>query len=713
MATKKILIQVILDDKASASNKKLGNALGKTTGKFKEMTAAQEKQYIAEQKSIIQQTQYINTLKKRALVEANVASAANKNRTQSGLNNAILLESGRLASDLNYGFTAIANNLGQLVTLFGSFAETNGGVIASFKELGKSLWGIGGILIGVQLLIAFGQPLYDFFTGMTEAVKKAAKSTKELKKSFDDLNSSLVIAEEYVEIIKDVNTTEEERENIIKELIKLVPDLKEEDFKYGENLDLVKAKIDQYAISQASRIEIDKLVEDNSELLSKRRKIGVINELKDEEKKAAAILKYATEYGFAQELVTDKASQARIKTSKFANKSTEDLAKSFKYNSKITIDESDKILEKVRELTDTSFLGGKGDGDGDPDDINKFYDKFIKDLDKFLKEKKELEDGFYESKLTEEDVELLQAEERYIKIIEVAKALGFDTKLLEDARNAEILGIQTKYDDIEKDKEEKKQLQLQKIRDKYQLGKLKVEEDIVSDPETLDELAVFEEKQLAKVAKQEEFSLAELDKLILTTEEKELAVTDIEAYYAAVRLKNEEDNAKAKKKIGDLEKKSKLEQIDAIGKGLMSASKIAGESTGVGKALAIAGTTMSTYAAAQTAYQSQLVPADPTSTGRAIIAAASATLSGLANVKAIMSVKTPAMKETSSVTGGTGGGVSIQAPDFNVVGQGSANQLGQVIGNQFGGPLRAYVVSGDISSAQELDRNITNTATVG
>ena len=712
MATKKILIQVILDDKASASNKKLGNALGKTTGKFKEMTAAQEKQYIAEQKSIIQQVQYTNTLKKRALVEANVASAANKNRTQSGLNNAILLESGRLASDLNYGFTAIANNLGQLVTLFGSFAETNGGVIASFKELGKSLWGMGGILIGVQLLIAFGQPLYDFFTGMTEAVKKAAKSTKELKKSFDDLNSSLVIAEEYVEVIKDVNTTEEERENIIKELIKLVPDLKEEDFKYGENLDLVKAKIDQYAISQASRIEMDKLVEDNSELLSKRRKIGIINEIKDEEKKAAAILKYATEYGFAQELVTDKASQARIKTSKFANKSTEDLAKSFKYNSKITIDESDKILEKVRELTDTSFLGGKGDGDGDPDDINKFYEKFIKDLDKFLKEKKKLEDGFYESKLTEEDVELLEAEERYIKIIEIAKALGFDTKLLEDARNAEILGIQTKYDDIEKEKEEKKQLQLQKIRDKYQLGKLKVEEDIVSDPETLDELAVFEEKELAKVAKQEELSLAELDKLILTTEEKELAVTDIEAYYAAVRLKNEEDNAKAKKKIGDLEKKSKLEQLDAIGKGLMSASKIAGESTGVGKALAIAGTTMSTYAAAQQAYQSQMT-LTPDAPIRAEIARASAILGGLANVKAIMAVKTPAMKEGSSVSGIGSAATTVQAPDFNVVGQGAGSQLAGAVSNQFGGALRAYVVSGDISSAQELDRKINTTATIG
>ena len=54
MATKKILIQVILDDKASASNKKLGNSLGKTTTEFKKMTAEQEKQYITQQKNVIQ-----------------------------------------------------------------------------------------------------------------------------------------------------------------------------------------------------------------------------------------------------------------------------------------------------------------------------------------------------------------------------------------------------------------------------------------------------------------------------------------------------------------------------------------------------------------------------------------------------------------------------------------------------------------------------------
>ena len=189
------------------------------------------------------------------------------------------------------------------------------------------------------------------------------------------------------------------------------------------------------------------------------------------------------------------------------------------------------------------------------------------------------------------------------------------------------------------------------------------------------------------------------------------ARTDINAYYDALQIENAEKRKDALDEINRLEAQSKLDALDIIGKGLMSASKIAGSATGVGKALAIAGTTVSTYSAAQKAYESQM-QLTPDSPIRAQIARAAAILGGLANVRAIMAVKSPAMKETS-VTGGTSGAVSVQAPDFNVVGQGGVNQLGQVIGSQFGQPLRAYVVSGDISTAQELDRSITTGATIG
>ena len=103
-----------------------------------------------------------------------------KSRAQSGLNNAILLETGRLASDASYGFNGIANNLSQLVSLFQSFARTNGGVIASLKTLGKSMMGTGGVLIAIQLFISFLPKLEKLFKKIENIQKKHAISKENL-----------------------------------------------------------------------------------------------------------------------------------------------------------------------------------------------------------------------------------------------------------------------------------------------------------------------------------------------------------------------------------------------------------------------------------------------------------------------------------------------------------------------------------------------------
>ena len=59
--------------------------------------------------------------------------------------------------------------------------------------------------------------------------------------------------------------------------------------------------------------------------------------------------------------------------------------------------------------------------------------------------------------------------------------------------------------------------------------------------------------------------------------------------------------------------------------------------------------------------------------------------------------------------GGTGGG----APQFNVVGQGGANQLAQSLGNQEQQPVQAFVVAGAVTTGQALNRNIINNASMG
>jgi hypothetical protein len=52
-------------------------------------------------------------------------------------------------------------------------------------------------------------------------------------------------------------------------------------------------------------------------------------------------------------------------------------------------------------------------------------------------------------------------------------------------------------------------------------------------------------------------------------------------------------------------------------------------------------------------------------------------------------------------------------PAFNIVGSSDTNQLADAIGGQSQEPVQAYVVSNDVTTAQELDRNIINGASIG
>ena len=78
-----------------------------------------------------------------------------------------------------------------------------------------------------------------------------------------------------------------------------------------------------------------------------------------------------------------------------------------------------------------------------------------------------------------------------------------------------------------------------------------------------------------------------------------------------------------------------------------------------------------------------------------------------------------ASTEASSAAGVSGGGaaptVTAQAPSFNVVGQQSAGE--QAIGSRLdalaGGALKAYVVEGEVTSAQQLSNQVEETASLG
>ena len=197
---------------------------------------------------------------------------------------------------------------------------------------------------------------------------------------------------------------------------------------------------------------------------------------------------------------------------------------------------------------------------------------------------------------------------------------------------------------------------------------------------------------------------AEIDK------KKEDELTKIRTEGEDARTKLEEQEAEKRKKIAELEVQAKKELLNIGANALAVAAGLLGESTDAGKAAAVASATISTYLAAQQAYASQLAIPTPDAPFRATLAAGIAVASGLANVQKILSVQTPN-------GGGGGGGVpsasAPQAPSFNVVGNSGMNQIAQTIGQQSQSPIKAYVVSSDVTTQQALDRNIVKSATLG
>ena len=87
----------------------------------------------------------------------------------------------------------------------------------------------------------------------------------------------------------------------------------------------------------------------------------------------------------------------------------------------------------------------------------------------------------------------------------------------------------------------------------------------------------------------------------------------------------------------------------------------------------------------------------------------------------IVSAIKGAISASKQATKGLGGSVTTPSvptgastpPAFNVVGQSGTNQLAEAIGSQSQQPVQAYVVANDVTTAQSMDRNIIDDASLG
>jgi len=193
----------------------------------------------------------------------------------------------------------------------------------------------------------------------------------------------------------------------------------------------------------------------------------------------------------------------------------------------------------------------------------------------------------------------------------------------------------------------------------------------------------------------------------------QIALDDFTEASRQTNLTRDKQITDAKIKISDSEAQAKKNNLDATADVLKNFSAIAGEETVAGKAFAVAAATINTYRGVSDALAA--VTVTPFETALKFANAAAIGVAGIANVKKIVSVKVP---NTSG--GGSSANPSVSVPSapplppaFNIVGQSDTNQLADAIGGQTQQPIQAFVVSSEVTTAQELDRNIIDGASIG
>lgn len=185
--------------------------------------------------------------------------------------------------------------------------------------------------------------------------------------------------------------------------------------------------------------------------------------------------------------------------------------------------------------------------------------------------------------------------------------------------------------------------------------------------------------------------------------ETELERTEIKQFYANRRTEIDREEYENNKKLNDLRLKQQLTALDSYSSALDATSQLMGEHTAGHKTLAIASATIDTYTSAVASYKG-MVEAIPGPVGIAagVAAAAASVAMGLNNVKQILSVKVPG----GSGSGSGGGSNSFNQPNVDFVSS-SENQIATTVGDRMQSnnePIKAYVVSSEVSSQQALDR---------
>jgi hypothetical protein len=357
-----------------------------------------------------------------------------------------------------------------------------------------------------------------------------------------------------------------------------------------------------------------------------------------------------------------------------------------------TVDQLTAALSKIPGIDigtnlEEGFSGGIAKMIFDPEEVATEADATIEETEKALVKLKNQKDGF-----------ILQSQKADQDAADKAKAdrekAAADAKALAEKQAAEAKALAEKAAAEEKARQEKYLANRQLIDDMLQQANLDAIDNIFLRAQ--EELRIQEETDIAKLQ---------------AAGATEAEINRIKASYVKKNKDLAQEEADFNKAMKEQDVQNALNAGSSI---LGSITQLVGEGTAVGKAAAIAQTTIDTYSSATAAYKS-VVGIPIVGPVLAPIAAGVAVAAGLASIKKIVATKTPGNKSA-------GGAPSISVPTATPVDptaalQASANSQEAettITGGQQTGStqpvVRAYVVSSEVTNQQAADAKINDLA---
>jgi hypothetical protein len=309
------------------------------------------------------------------------------------------------------------------------------------------------------------------------------------------------------------------------------------------------------------------------------------------------------------------------------------------------------------------------------------------------------------NKKKEDDAEIQAEKDKQAALERIRKGL-IDTEAEERAEKLRL--IQADYDEQIKLAEKYYGEETEKVKELREAQRLALEAQQL----TFDEQD--QQKRITELELDREFEEATFQEQRAILAQRRQDLLNDETLTDEQKLELTKQYKAADKKLDDIEfdgkKKMQGEAMDLANK----AQALAGKNTVAGKAIGIATATINTFQGASEAMKQKSTLPSPFDVVAKVANVATVIATGLKTVKSIASVKVPGGGGGGG-TGATpsGGGVAAPAPpSFNVVGATETSVLADTVAEQTNEPVQAYVVSNDVTTAQSLENNIVEGATI-